>query len=293
MMNSTPRNNIIVDLSNIVWMLYHAEYSKNGNRHDAFLQSFLIQEVLKYISACALRFNAEGILIACDQSVSWRKSIYPAYKANRQIEKVLHFEEVMETMNLLKTFFNTVTDIPAIAVDGAEADDVIAVACKASRTPVVIISGDKDFIQLLRPNKVRLYAPAQKEERTSDNVALDLFIKCIRGDAGDNIESAFPRVYEKRLRKAWDDQLEMMNIMETVLPDGRKVADLYHRNQRLIDLSFIPSTIQDKIVAALEGVRAAPNRYNYLAFLKQLAGFNLKELAKSVDTTVFTKRFTG
>src|SRR5690606_8528637 len=78
---------------------------------------------------------------------SFRKELYPDYKANRETapeDLVKQFPLIQEAVDAL--------GIPRISVDGFEADDVIAtlaVKAGAEGREVTIISGDKDLMQLV------------------------------------------------------------------------------------------------------------------------------------------------
>jgi 5'-3' exonuclease len=283
--------NLIVDLSNIIWMIYFADKTKH-KKNKQFLKEYLFQETVKHITSATQKHACAGVLIACDSPHVWRKEYYPLYKANRIEEKKIDFEEVMGAIEDMKFFFNNHTNIPAIYVDSAEADDIVAIASWMTKKNSLILSGDKDFIQLIGPT-TRLHSPSLKRDRKSDNPAFDLFVKCIRGDHGDNVESAFPRVREVRLKKAWEDDIEMMNLMETILPDGRKVADLYQRNKRLIDLKEIPDWLVENIKQTIKTRLKEPHHYNYLDVMQYLSKNNLKEFAKDVSTIskTFKKTF--
>ena len=76
-----------------------------------------------------------------------------------------------------------------------------------------------------------------------------LFMKIIRGDSSDNIRSAFPRVREDRLRRAYQDQggLEWNNLINDsfrLLEHSQPVRPLYERNRMLIDLREQPDQIK-------------------------------------------------
>ena len=268
--------NLIVDLSNLVhaskWAII-----KNGE----FSEAHIMHKVIADIFSAAHKFDIDGILIACDGSHNWRKKIYPDYKGNREPDE--YAGRLKEVMIALQQFFNECTSIPAIGVDGAEADDIIAIATQITKHDCVILSGDKDFIQLLDGSHVRLYSPTLQIERTSDNPAYDLFEKCIRGDSGDNIFSAYPRVRATKLQAAWNDKIAMLNLMETTLPDGRLVKTAYEFNQELIDLTRQPAQLKVSIKSAINNGVDNVQTYNFVHVLKFLGKWNMKILVSSIN----------
>ena len=97
-----------------------------------------------------------------DRGVSFRERLYPAYKATRQkltAELQQDFDRSVERIAQLLEAFR----VPLVTVEGFEADDVIGtLAAKATDQGVlsVIVSGDKDFYQLIGP-KVALLNPGR------------------------------------------------------------------------------------------------------------------------------------
>ena len=283
--------NVIFDLSNIAWIARHA----NLNKDEPFTRELLMYSVLNMIKFISLDYKATGILIACDASNGWRYDIYPQYKAQRDESRDEFYDEVKSVMNDLMIFFNTCTSIPAVKVARAEADDIIGVASKISPHDTVIVSSDKDFIQLI-DHKTKLYSPPLRAERTTSDRDYELFLKCIRGDTGDNIHSAYPRVRETFLVKAWNDKNEMVNLMETKRKiDGVRVGDAYKLNRSLIDLNLIPKYIETNIIVELNkaSIGEGYSSYSQLKTLQFLGQNNLKKIADelSVYNNLFKKRF--
>ena len=97
-----------------------------------------------------------------DRGVSFRERLYPEYKATRQkltAELQQDFDRSVERIAQLLEAFR----VPLVTVEGFEADDVIGtLAAKATDRGVlsVIVSGDKDFYQLIGP-KVSLLNPGR------------------------------------------------------------------------------------------------------------------------------------
>jgi len=270
------KTNVIVDLSNLTFITHFSLLKKT----NGFLQSYLIFQTINFIKNVANKYKADGILIACDSPNVWRKDIYPEYKANRKESRDPYYEDVKDAMIKIKDFFNECTSIPAVSVARAEADDIIALITQTAKenTKTVIISSDKDFVQLLTNKNVTLYSPSQKAERTTLDVGYDLFEKCIRGDNGDNIKSAYPRVRKTVLEEAWHDSYKMMNLLESTTKAGDLVKDAYFFNKNLIDLSLQPEYIKSNISNTLENLKI--NKYNELKVLRFIGKHDMKEVSK-------------
>jgi hypothetical protein len=270
--------NMIVDLNNISFITRH-KVIKGSQRGNSFVKEFIFREVLNKIIKTAKELNADSIVIATDSKNVWRKDIYPQYKENRtgDIDDPFH-KDTIEAINLVKEFFQTNTSAYVLSVPRTEADDIISYWCKFSEgTENVILSADKDFIQLIDENTT-LFNPLKNDYRTSEDAGFELFLKCIRGDAGDAIRSAYPRIRETKLREAWEDDYKLLNLLETVRKDGVKVDDAFTMNKQLIDLSMQPDTIKDAIRETIDNYE--PAKYNQLAAIKFMADLGLKNTSQ-------------
>lgn len=274
--------NLIVDLNNLAFVTRYAKLSTPRSRRqkDARAMELIFVEMLKCIISTSVKFRATGVVITCDSKSVWRRDIYPDYKAGSTSDEDIYYRETLAAADLLKQFIKDHTAAFVLSVDRCEADDIIGFWCQESEGVVnIIFSTDTDYVQLIDEN-TRVYSVKQGE-RTHEDPAFALFLKCIRGDKSDTIESAFPRVYETRVRRAWEDPVEMMNLMEETRKDGRKVSDQFFLNQQLIDLSQQPSYIRDSIHREI--TNATHGEFNILRVMKAMGDLDLKSSARIFD----------
>ncbi len=98
-------------------------------------------------------YHPEYIGWVHDRGVSFRQEQYPEYKATREKlgeEMQQDFDRSLERVCQILDAFH----IPVIAINGYEADDVVATLAQraaADGLQAVIVSGDKDFYQLIGP----------------------------------------------------------------------------------------------------------------------------------------------
>lgn len=241
--------NLVVDLNNLCFLTRFGKVKTPASvrQKEKNIDKFIFIEVVDVILRHLANFKCTGLVIAMDSPNGWRKEIYPDYKrSDKEID--IYFNEIVTAANLVFNFFKNYTSAMCLRVPRAEADDIISVIARVSETDTIILSTDKDYIQLISPN-VKLFTPMKQGEfRTSEDPKFDLFLKCIRGDQSDNIRSALPRVRETVLREAFNEQgVKMLNLMETVRPDGVKVLDAFKFNEALIDLTKQPDFILDAI----------------------------------------------
>ena len=148
------------------------------------------------------QFQPEYMAVVFDAGNSFRDQEYPAYKATR--EKMP--DDLRESIGRVRDIVEAFHD-PIVELDGYEADDVIGtLAIKACEVGLeaVIVSGDKDFYQLVRPG-IHLMNPGRggatgvaAEWVTEDNASKKFGIPpsqvtdylALVGDASDNVPGA-------------------------------------------------------------------------------------------------------
>lgn len=231
---------------------------------------------------------------------SWRKDVYPEYKAQRKLAFAQQTQKEQEDHSILVEAFDDFVDyidkktnITVLQNPRAEADDMIAMWIEAHPNDQhILISSDSDFFQLLRHANVTIYDPVKdilikqdgifnddgkrlafevntnakiKVGKPDPNFVCDpdwfnyaLFLKCVRGDATDNIFSAYPGVREKGtkstvgIREAYNDRegkgYSWNNFMLQKWLDHeqkeQRVKERYEFNRLLIDLNQIPDDVK-------------------------------------------------
>tara|TARA_B100000700_G_scaffold325735_2_gene435280 strand:- start:442 stop:1284 length:843 start_codon:yes stop_codon:yes gene_type:complete len=257
---------------------------KRRSQKETMVPQFLFYQVLQSIFYTSASVGASSICIVQDSKNAWRNDIYPAYKAIEKDED-LYYQETLEAMDIIAKFFREQTAASVFKVPRTEADDIIGFLAYESDPNIrnVIMSSDEDFIQLMMASNTEIYNPYFKKRgfRKCEDPEFELFVKCIRGDRGDNIRSAFPRVRLDRLKKAWDDDYELQNLMEEKLKDGSKVGDMFEFNSQLIDLDRQPEHIKN--VIEREVINYKPSKYNELDAISYLGKNGLSEMRDVIN----------
>jgi hypothetical protein len=195
------------------------------------------------------------MVIACDDRHYWRKDIFPHYKANRKKkrdESDLDWNFIFDTLNKIKMELRTFFPYPVIQVEKAEADDVIATLAdkSVSEEKVLILSGDKDFMQLQKYPNVVQYDPVRKRWLSEEHPYKYVQEHTIRGDVGDgvpNVLSDDDTLVNPSKRQKALTQKRLDLLMNSPIEDPI-VARNFKRNQQLIDLDYIPQDIKNQIV---------------------------------------------
>lgn len=209
---------------------------------------------LNIIRNVNVQFRREfgSLVIANDNRKYWRKEFFPFYKASRKKSR--------EAVNIdWGVFFNYVDKIKKeiqanlpykyMDVEGAEADDVIGTLVRRLDETSVIVSSDKDMIQL-HSEKVKQYDFIQKKWVTHENPKAFLFEHIARGDFGDGIPNIVSNdnvfVLGQRQGRVTQKVLDSLAGIENS-PDHRLYRN-YVRNKTLVDLAQVPTEIQEAIL---------------------------------------------
>lgn len=250
---------IIVDLNQVMLSNLMVQL---GNHTNAQLEENMVRHmVLNALRSYKAKFADKygEMVIACDNKNYWRKQLFPYYKANRKknIEQSeLNWASIFDCMNKIRAELKEFFPYRVIDIESAEADDIIATLVKEfSEFPaqeILILSGDKDFIQLHVNGNVKQYDPVRKKFITHPNPKLYLLEHVLRGDAGDGVPNVLSsdNCFVVGERQKPLTQKKMDALIELGL-DGKIDHELfrnYMRNKQLIDLSHVPADLEKKIL---------------------------------------------
>ena len=189
-------------------------------------------------------------------------------------------------MSEIKSELKNIFPYKFLEVYGAEADDIIAVLCgelEFDNGKTLIVSGDKDFIQLQKYKNVSQYSPITKKFVNGADPTRYLIEHILRGDTSDGIPNVLSpdHTFEQGLRqrplgkKKIDTWVE--NGIDDVLPN-EEVKRNYQRNKKLIDLDQSPTELFDTI---LKEFREAPEG-DRSKLLNYFMNKRLKDLTESI-----------
>jgi hypothetical protein len=280
---------IIVDLSQV--MISNLMMQLGNHTNTEVEEDLLRHMILNSIRSYNQKFKDEygEMIIACDDRNFWRRDIFPYYKANRKKSREkseLNWTQIFDALHKIRDELKTFFPYRVIQVDSAEADDIIGSLVMAkgdTNEKILILSGDKDFVQLQRYNNVKQYDPVQKKFRTTNDP--DRFIKehIMRGDVGDGIPNFLSTdnclVVGERQKPVASKKLDVwVNQKPEEFCDERMLRG-YRRNQQLVDLTFIPQNVQDNILSEYEAQagKDRKNLFNYFIEKK------LKNLIESIN----------
>jgi len=194
------------------------------------------------------------LILCCDGRHSWRREHFPQYKAARKTNRDADSRDWTQIFGCLDTIKSELKEFfpyKYIEIDESEADDIIGVLARIATEKVMIISGDKDFIQLQVRDNVDQYSPITKKIVYDANPAKYLKEHILRGDSSDgvpNFLSADNCIVDKiRQTPITKKKIELWIDQEPEDFCNEEQLRNYHRNMKLIDLQYTPSNIVTQV----------------------------------------------
>jgi hypothetical protein len=271
---------LLVDASH----LYHrAKHSVKGNDYDK--AGFCLHLIFSCLGKVWRKYKSDHIVFAFDGNQYWRRELYSPYKkqriekaAKRSQEEKEEDDYFFEVFEVFKKFVTEKTNCTVLYHPKLEADDNIAGWVQSHPNDEhIIVSGDKDFEQLISSN-VSLYDGIKDHLNTLTGVyderghqvtdkfgtvlipnpELSLFEKEVKGCTTDNIFSSSPGIrikssknkvglmeaFEDRNKKGFAWSAVMMNRWVDHNNIEHRTLDDYTRNVTLVDLKKQPEEIK-------------------------------------------------
>ena len=212
--------------------------------------------VLNSLRGFNVKFGQEyGQMVLCsDASDPWRKDFFPNYKHSRKMARQdgpFDWDNIFKIITEIKEEIRDNFPYIVMYVENSEADDIIATLIKLQEDDIyLVVSGDKDFIQLHTGN-VKQWSPVTKQEVNGHDP--DTYIKehVLKGDSGDGVPNVLSpdHTFTDGLRQKplGKKRIEKM-IGENMSDWNDEVKRNYQRNYKLINLKNIPEDIKDNIV---------------------------------------------
>jgi len=280
---------ILVDLNQVMISNMMVQI---GNHQNAQVDENMIRHmVLNSLRYNRQKFNAEfgEFVICCDDKNYWRRNSFPYYKASRRkarTESELDWNAIFNALNNVREELKTFFPYKVIQIESAEADDIIGTIVHKEGTelntgePILILSGDKDYIQLHRYANVSQYDPTRKRFIKHSDPDRYLFEHIIKGDAGDGVPNVLSPdnsfVVGERQKPVTKKRLEMFedinNLDETLLRN-------WTRNKMLIDLSQVPENIKEQILDEYNEVNTKDRSQLFNYFIKNKLKFLMENIS--------------
>lgn len=305
------RKSLIVDANNILYATFFAQKKEPEDVIIGLAHHSALWTMQKYYR----EYPADEIVMAFD-SYSWRKLYtkdlsacvtHQKYKGHRRQglteKEQLKLAKFDEHINEFYEIIRDNTSILTLKANYLEADDLIAGYIRNNPDMRhVLISSDKDYMQLLGKNNLTLIDPSSGKPRSlkdwNDDPNYFMFEKCIRGDTSDNVISAYPRLRSVKIKQAYEDEYAKENIMNHKFKvlvneeDGGvteveyTTRDVFEENDLLMNLESQPEYIRNKMAEAIQEARSSKGTFNYFKFIKFCKRHDLNNILERVDQFV-------
>ena len=236
------------------------------------------------------------LVLCCDNSNNWRKEIFEHYKAPRKVQREksdFDWNNLFTILNNIRRELHETFPYKMVYIDHVEADDIIATlvlnreeklnGVVSEQEPILILSSDKDFVQLQRFENVKQYSPLKKKFLNTDNPETFLREHILKGDSSDGIPNFLSAddtfVTEKRQKPLSKKKLSVWCELDPENFCEGEMLRNYKRNEMLIDLTYIPENLQEQIMASYQSqpINGRSKLFNY--FVKH----KLKNLMENIS----------
>ena len=282
---------IIIDMNQIALanLMMNLNMNKSKEVDENMVRHMILNSIRMYRQEYKQEYGEP--VLTWDSKHSWRRDYFPQYKASRRKgreKSTLDWDKIFTVLNNVKQEIKENLPYKHLEIYGAEADDIIGVLIKDPKEwfteKRMIISGDKDFIQLQKYPFVQQWSPITK--KAVNGYDPDVYIQehILKGDTSDGIPNVLSpdNTFTEGLRQR---PLSRKKIESWVGADDEyiptwsdEVKRNYQRNSMLIDLTNTPEDIEDKI---LKEYKDAPSG-NRSKLLNYFMKYKLRELTENI-----------
>lgn len=294
---------LIIDTNH---MLHRAMHVTHGDIWTKIGLSMHV--LLASVKKCWQKFDADHVVFCLEGKSWRKAHYtgYKANRAVQYAAKTEQEQEAdrlfFEAMNDFIKFLEERTNVTVLQNSIVEADDLIARWCQLHpEDNNIIVSSDADFVQLVNDHvciydgikdivitpggilnkknrrvefrvesssKLKVLKESEEFLPDSDWTEWALFLKCVRGDAGDNVMSACPGARLNAIRRAYDDRnnqgYDWHNFMNTRWTDhhgeDQITKNRFEENRVLIDLTRQPDDIKRVLDETIYAATENPKR---------------------------------
>ena len=237
---------------------------KRDELNEKLVRHMVLTSLISYEKQYTKEYGE--VVLAYDSKHYWRKDFFPHYKHNRKKDRKnsgLDWHSIFDVLNKIRDEIKEYFPYRVMEVYGAEADDVISVLCrhKNAKEKVLILSGDKDFIQLHKYPGIVQYNPILKSYISSTNPYTFIKEHIIKGDKSDGIPNFLSEddtfVSGKRQKPISQKKLSVWVDQDpSMFCKTKTEIDNYYRNRTLIDLDYSPTDLEQKILVEFDNLNS-------------------------------------
>lgn len=278
---------ILLDFNQVIIanLMQNISFNPKEEINEDLVRHMVLSSIGSYIQKFGSKYGE--MIICCDARVYWRKEIFPFYKVHRKKDRQAspyNWNKIFDFLYMIKEELKKNFPYKVLEVPGAEADDIIAVLAKESTSSVLIISSDKDFLQLQKFPNVQQYTPTFNRFISTSDPEKFMKSHIIKGDRGDGI----PNFLSPGNTFASGGRQKKISAIKLEEWSGQNPADFcttqemqigYGRNKLLIDLDCIPTDIKTNIKNTFENA----DKHRFSDFLNYLLEHKMNVLVANID----------
>lgn len=275
---------IILDMNQIslASLMMHLNMEKTTKPDEGMVRHMILNSIRLHRT----QFNDEfgEIVLAYDSKHYWRRDYFPFYKQNRRKARDKDnkdWDAIFNVLNNIKQELKDKMPYKHIEVLGAEADDIIATLVKQHpNEKIMIVSGDKDFIQLHKYSNVKQYSPILKKFVNGEDPDEYIRVHILKGDSSDGVPNVLSNdnVFVEGLRQKPLSKKKIEAWKNDLFGATDEVIRNHTRNKTLIDLDCIPEEIETNIIETFSEAPCGDRSKMLTYFIES----KLKELTESI-----------
>ena len=246
---------IIIDMNQIslASLMMDLNMRKSNEVDEGMVRHMILNSIRLYRQQFTKEYGE--VILTYDSKHYWRREYFPNYKAGRKKSREKDnkdWDKIFGVLNKIKAEFKDNLPYKYLEVYGAEADDIIATLCKNFQDEkIMIVSGDKDFIQLHKYPNVKQYSPILKKHINGNNP--DTYIKehILKGDTSDGVPNvlSLDNTFVDGIRQRPLGRKKIETWLDIHIDDlPEEVKRNYQRNDKLINLDNVPEELEKEIM---------------------------------------------
>jgi hypothetical protein len=245
---------IFVDTNQTLISFMMLETAREVPNDMNFVRTMMLNYIIKIKKNFGKKFGS--IVLCFDSNNCWRKDIFANYKCKRKKQREdsgVDWDALLSNIRMIAKEMKEVSPIRVLQVDRCEADDVIAVMCQEnSGGKNLILSSDKDFLQLHYIKDLQQFSFIKDEFLTCEDPIALLENKILEGDSGDSVPSVLSPddifITDGARQKPLTQKRRNELLSSPKESWDAEILKNYKRNESLIAFSSIPDTIRQSII---------------------------------------------
>ena len=248
---------IIIDMNQIslASLMMDLNMRKSNEVDEGMVRHMILNSIRLHRSDFHKEFGE--VVLTYDSKHYWRRDYFPNYKAGRKKGREKDskdWDAIFGCLNKIKAEFKENLPYKYLEIYGCEADDIIATLCKNFQDEkIMIVSGDKDFIQLHKYPNVKQYSPILKKMVNGHNPNTYIKEHILKGDTSDGVPNVLSQdnTFVDGIRQRPLGRKKIENWLDMHIDDlPSEVKRNYQRNNTLINLDNVPEELEKEIMVS-------------------------------------------